>query len=184
MDEWAQYGLRGVKWAVTLIGASYLLKKLEEWKHTRRMRTQVYAELVGNYEKLANRRHVVTSIKGIERLSAERFLKDLNLEFAVYNHYQCEGSSELFRLEEAGPIASIYARYRDINLMAQNDWGDGFEANRIARRALAEFDKQVRLGKLNMGILERVSHPKIYDFLLKMKVGELDSHERDLDPIP
>jgi hypothetical protein len=51
-------------------------------------------------------------------------------------------------------------------------------------KALAEFDKYVRLSKLNMKVLKKVSHPKIYEFLEKVKAGETDSHEKDLDPIP
>jgi hypothetical protein len=89
-----------------------------------------------------------------------------------------------FQLPEAGPIDAIYSQFHDIDLMAQNEWATGFEANQRAMIALAEFDKYVRLGKLNMKILKKVCHQQFYEFFRKVRTGELQSHEKDLDPIP
>lgn len=95
-----------------------------------------------------------------------------------------QSGGPFFKLAEVGAISAIYAHYHDLDLMAQNDWGDGFEANGTAMKALAEFDKQVRTGRLSMKLLSRVSHPKISEYLSKMKNGELDSFEKDIDPLP
>ena len=35
-----------------------------------------------------------------------------------------------------------------------------------------------------MKVLKEVSHQQVYEFLSKVRTGELQSHEKDLDPIP
>ncbi len=183
MSEWFKYGVSGLKWLLGFVGAAAIFNEVKSWLGKRRMREQLYTELVENYEKLANRRHDVTSVEGIKRGSAGRFHHDLNLRFTVFDHYENSDKSAFFKLAEAGAISAIYARYHDLDLMAQNDWGEGFEANRAAMKALAEFDKQVRTGRLKMGLLSRVSHPKIFEYLSKVKNGELASFEKDIDPL-
>ena len=184
VTEWLDYAIRALKWLLPVGLGAYLLRKLEQWWHVRRMREHIYGEMAENYEKLANRRRAVTSMEGIKRLSTERFLKDLNLRVTTYEHYRPEDGGPIFDLKEVSAIDAIYSHYKAMAFMAQNEFGDGFEANREAMKALAEVDRYVRLGKLNMKVLKKVSHPKIYDFLAKVKAGEVESHEKDLDPIP
>jgi hypothetical protein len=120
MHEWLKYGIGAGKWLLTFVGAAYVFKKVEEWRQVRHMREQIYGEMAENYERLANRRHLVTSYEGLKRLSISRFLNDLNVKVTVYRHYKGEDGGQIFALKEAGAIDAIYFHYNTIDLMAQN----------------------------------------------------------------
>jgi hypothetical protein len=184
VNDWLKYGASAIKWAAGLLGGAAILAETKKWLQRRRMREQLYREMADNYERLANRRKIVTSLEGIKRLSAERFLHELNLRFTVHDHYANETNGPFFSLKEVTAISAIYSHFYDLNLMAQNDRDNGFEANQKAMRALAEFDKYLRVGHLNMKILEKVSHPNIYKYLCDVKQGKVESHEHDLSPFP
>jgi hypothetical protein len=168
------------KWAVPALGGLALFKWIAEWRERRSslrlLRTQIYEEMVENYDSILYRITEATCLAGLKYGTIERFQKHLDISFSIYNQHTTANRQLFFKLREAKAIEAIYRQY-----VALSNEDDAYRTIAAARKAAAEFDKAVRRRKLDLKLIEKVAPPPAWNHIRELLEGARKSHEVDVN---
>jgi hypothetical protein len=181
--SWEATAISLGKWALGAVGGGLIFKTIvdqyQEWRRRKRMRRQLYEEILLNYQSFLVQ-NLIATLEGIKQETPFRFKEKLTLFLSAWKNYSSDANkSLLFTLDEAGTIQHILESFESVNVLPEDN---PCELLRTAREAIAEVDEAIVENKLDGNLLIELASPNIRTFISDLIEGKRKSYKASLNP--